>query len=92
MRAEQIIARAMVEMAEEELKVGSIADISKKIQSYKKQGETVSGITLQRTPLGFHSREVAEFIGRLVTVGMVTQASPVVIITQEGIEWLKKIE
>ena len=90
MHAEQIIARAITEMAEKRPEIGYVKDISNHIHYYKQQGRDVSGVTLQRTPLGFHSPEVAEFVGRLVTVGLATQGSPVKI-TEEGVTWLKKL-
>ena len=90
MHAEQIIASVIAEMAEKKLGIGYVKDISNRIYYYKQQGRDVSGVTLQRTPLGFHSPEVAEFVGRLVTVGLATQGSPV-IVTEEGVTWLKKL-
>ena len=88
MHAEKVIARAIIEMAKEELKAGSISDISDRIHDYKQRGQDVFGITLQKTPLGFHSQEVAAFVGRIVAAGLGTQTNPV-ILTKEGIEWLK---
>ena len=93
MHADVVIASVMVEMAEKgSLEtgyfIGYVKDISKRIYELKVAGRDVSGVTLQRTPLGFHSPEVAEFVGRLVTVGLATQGSPVTI-TPEGLEWLK---
>ncbi len=90
MRADQIIADVIVKMAETKSGVGYIKDISQYIYDRKQQGEDVSGVTLQRTPLGFHSPEVAEFVGRLVTTGLATQSGPV-IITPEGVKWLKNL-
>ncbi len=90
MRADQIIAGAIVEMAKTKFGVGFIKDISQYIYDHKHQGRDVSGVTLQRTPLGFHSPEVAEFVGRLVTTGLATQSGPV-IITPEGVKWLKNL-
>lgn len=90
MRTEQFIAKVIAEMAETKLEVGYVKDISKCIYNHKRKGQAVSGVTLQRTPVGFHSPEVAEFVGRLVTVGLASQGSPV-IITKEGVEWLKRL-
>jgi hypothetical protein len=90
MYADQIITRVMVEMAEKELEIGFIKDISNRLHEYKQQGQDVSDVTLQRIPGGFYSKEVAEFVGRLLTVGLVTQENPI-ILNQEGIGWLKRM-
>lgn len=91
MHADQIIADAIVEMADKgKLEIGYVNDIAQHIYELKKLGQDVTSITLQRSPLGFHSPEVAEFVGRLVTVGLATQGSPVTI-TSRGLEWLKSI-
>ena len=92
MHADVIIASVMAEMAEKgSLEIGYVMDISERIYALKVAGRDVSDVTLQRTPLGFHSPEVAEFVGRLVTVGLATQGSPVMI-TSEGLNWLKLME
>ena len=89
MHADTVIALVMAEMAEQGgLEIGYVKDISKRIYELRNAGKDVPGVTLQRTPLGFHSPEVAEFVGRLVTVGLATQGSPVMI-TLEGLNWLK---
>lgn len=90
MRSDQIIADVIAKMAGRALEIGYVKDISERIYENKQNGRDVSGVTLQRTPLGFHSPEVAEFVGRLVTVGLATQGSPV-IITTEAIKWLEKL-
>jgi hypothetical protein len=91
MRADEIIAGVMIEMAEEKgLKIGSIGDISQCLYEHKGRGQDISEITLQRTPFGFHSLEVAQLIGRLLTAGLAKQGNPVEL-TQQGLEWLKKL-
>jgi len=89
MRAEQVIVNIIVEMAEKNLQIGYIKDISKYIYDCKQRGRDVADITLQRTPLGFYSPEVAEFLGKLVTAGLATQENPL-IVTENNINWLKK--
>jgi len=89
MRAEQIIASIMVEMAGKDLQVGFIKDISQRLYDYKKQGRDISGIALQRIPSGFYSQTVEEFVGRLLIAGLAKQEGPV-ILTPEGFKWLKK--
>lgn len=90
MRADKIIAGVIVEMAEEKgLKIGTIGEISRRIHDHKTQGQDVSGVTLQRVPTGFHSREVAQLAGRLLTVGFAKQGNPLEL-TPEGFEWLKE--
>lgn len=89
MRADEIIASVIVEMAQKGTsEIGYVNDISRRIYELKSEGQDITGVTLQRTPLGFHSPQVAEFVGRLVTVGLATQGSPVMI-TSDGLTWLK---
>jgi hypothetical protein len=89
MHTSQIIAHIIIEMTKTNLEIGHIRDICDQVYAYKCNGHDIQGITLQRTPLGFHSSEVAEFVGRLVIVGLATQGDPV-IITEEGVVWLKR--
>ena len=91
MQAEKIIADVIVEMARKKLTIGYINHIAGRIYGRRLKGMDTSGITLQRTPLGFHSNEVAEFVGRLLTAGLVRQANPVVV-TPEGLKWLRKLK
>ena len=90
MKATDIIVRAMIEMAKENPEVGFVNAISGRIYEYKQRGEDVSCVTLQRVPGGFYSPEVAELVGKLLTVGIIHQESPI-IIDRAGIEELKRI-
>jgi len=91
MRAETIIIRAMIEMAREDPVVGTVNAISRRIYEYKNRGDDVSSlVTLQRTPTGFYSREVTEFVERLLITGTLLQYP--IVIDQITLDRLEKLQ